>query len=131
MPSSGAKTSLVTVSVVQHPGVTYLAMKGSASVYSATGVSFTGKASIYSVAECGRGTASGRPLNDNELTCAHPSLPFGTRLALTRGSRRIIVVVTDRGPYTGGRVLDLTLRGAALLNIDGVGKVTAEVVEPQ
>jgi rare lipoprotein A (peptidoglycan hydrolase) len=128
---TGGNTSLITVSVVQHPGVTFLAMKGSASTYSATGVKFTGKASVYSVAENGHGTASGRPLNDNELTCAHKSLPFGTRIALTRGSHRIIVVVTDRGPYTGGRVLDLTTRGASLLGIDGVGSVTAEVVEAQ
>jgi rare lipoprotein A (peptidoglycan hydrolase) len=129
-PGSGS-VSLITATVAQHPGARYLVMAGQPAAYSATGVSFSGKATTYNVAENGTGTASGRPLNDNELTCAHKTLPFGTRLAVTRGSKRIIVIVTDRGPYTGGRILDLTARGASILGIDGVGKVDVEIVVPQ
>jgi rare lipoprotein A len=104
-------------------------MANDASSFSPSGVKFSGGASEYSVADNGTGTSSGRPLNDNELTCAHRSLPFGTRVAITHGSHRIIAIVTDRGPYTSGRVVDLTPRGASLLGIDGVGSVSCEVVE--
>jgi rare lipoprotein A (peptidoglycan hydrolase) len=126
MPSSGG-VELKKATVEGRSG-SWWVMADEPSEYRTTGVNFHGKATLYSVAECGTGTASGRPLNDKELTCAHRTLAFGTRIAVSHGSKRIIVVVTDRGPYTAGRVIDLTKRGASLLGVDGVGSVECEVV---
>ena len=128
-PSSGSvKLKLATVT---GKSGSWWVMAKESSTYRATGDKFSGEASEYGVADNGTGTASGRRLNDNELTCAHPSLAFGTRVAVTHGSKRVIVVVTDRGPYTGGRVIDLTHRAAGLLGLDGVGQVKCEIVDPQ
>ncbi|HEY3318535.1 MAG TPA: RlpA-like double-psi beta-barrel domain-containing protein [Coriobacteriia bacterium] len=109
----------------------YYVMADEPRAYRATGVGMNTQASIYSVADNGTGTSSGVPLDDNVLTCAHKTLGFGTHVAITHGNRRIICVVTDRGPFAPpGRDLDLTPRAASLLGIDGVGNVHYEVVEP-
>ncbi len=56
----------------------------------------------------GQTTANGERFNTYALTAAHPSLPMGTRLRVTRGSRSVVVRINDRGPYYGGRQLDLS-----------------------
>ncbi|MDG4884412.1 septal ring lytic transglycosylase RlpA family protein [Mesorhizobium sp. WSM4884] len=73
-------------------------------------------------AQCGRAswyalhsrTASGERMNPAELTAAHRTLPFGTRLRVTNknNGRSVVVRINDRGPFVRGRVLDLS-RGAA------------------
>jgi rare lipoprotein A len=92
-----------------------------------TGHSFTGVASTYGN-ESGSQTASGQRFNENAMTCAHRSLPFGTKLRVTHGGRSIIVTVNDRGPFVRGRVLDLSTGAARALGLGGLGQVTAEVV---
>jgi rare lipoprotein A len=92
-----------------------------------TGHSFSGVASFYGN-ESGRQTASGQRFNENAMTCAHRSLPFGTKLRVTHGGRSVIVTVNDRGPFVRGRVLDLSTGAARALGIDGVGQITAEVI---
>jgi rare lipoprotein A len=62
------------------------------------------------------------------MTCAHRSLPFGTKLRVSHGGRSIIVTVNDRGPFVRGRVIDLSRGAARALGISGLGQVTAEVV---
>jgi len=93
---------------------------------------FTGVAAYYSTDYSGR-TACGDKYDPKKFTAAHRSLPFGTRLRVTdpRSQRSIVVVVNDRGPFTKGRVLDLSLAAAKALNMTGRGllKVTA-AVEP-
>ena len=72
----------------------------------------------------GRLTASGSRFNQNALTAAHKTLPFGTRLKVCF-DRCAVVRVTDRGPYIHGRSLDLS-KGAADaigLTASGVGRV--------
>jgi len=94
-----------------------------------TGRGFAGKASYYGN-ESGSRTASGQRFNQNAMTAAHRSLPFGTKLRVTHRGQSVIVTVNDRGPFIRGRVLDLS-RGAARaigLTGAGVGHVTAEVV---
>lgn len=109
----------------------YYVMADEPRRYRPTGVGMTTQASIYSVADNGTGTSSGVPLDDNVLTCAHKTLAFGTHVAVTHGGKRVICVVTDRGPFAPpGRDLDLTPRAASLLGIDGVGTVRYEVVVP-
>jgi rare lipoprotein A len=91
------------------------------------GRSFSGMASYYGN-ESGSRTASGQRMNASAMTCAHRSLPFGTKLRVTHGGRSIIVTVNDRGPFVRGRVLDLSTGAARVLGLDGIGQVTAEVV---
>ena len=89
---------------------------------------FSGVAAFYSTDYSGR-TACGERYDPKKYTAAHRSLPFGTRLRITdpRSQRSVIVVVNDRGPFTRGRVLDLSLAAAKALHmIDrGLMKVTA------
>jgi len=93
---------------------------------------FTGTAAYYSSYYSGR-TACGDTYDPKKFTAAHRSLPFGTRLRVTdpRSKRSIVVVVNDRGPFTKGRVLDLSLAAAIALHMTGPGlmKITA-AVEP-
>jgi rare lipoprotein A len=102
-----------------------------ASIFSnsGSGHAFSGMASYYGN-ESGSRTASGARFNQNAMTCAHRSLPFGTRLRVTRGDRSVVVTVNDRGPFIRGRVLDLSTGAARAIGLTGagVGRVTAEVV---
>ena len=96
---------------------------------SSGGHSFAGMASFYGN-ESGSRTASGQRFNQNAMTCAHRSLPFGTKLRVTHGGASVIVTVNDRGPFVRGRVLDLSTGAARAIGLTGagVGRVTAEVV---
>jgi rare lipoprotein A len=96
---------------------------------SGSGHSFSGMASFYGN-ESGSKTASGQRFNQNALTCAHRSLPFGTKLRVTHGDRSVIVTVNDRGPFVHGRVLDLSTAAARAVGIAGagVGRIVAEVM---
>jgi rare lipoprotein A len=100
-----------------------------ASMGSTGGHSFSGMASFYGN-ESGSKTASGQRFNQSAMTCAHRSLPFGTKLRVTHGGQSVVVTVNDRGPFIKGRVLDLSTGAARAIGLTsaGVGKVTAEVV---
>jgi rare lipoprotein A len=69
-------------------------------------------ASYYSDKFNGKRTASGKKLNNNKLTAAHKKFPFGTKLKVTneRNKKSVIVEVTDRGPFSKKREIDLTKR---------------------
>jgi rare lipoprotein A len=94
---------------------------------SGSGRSFSGVASYYGN-ESGSRTASGQRFNQNAMTCAHRSLPFGTRLRVTHGDRSVVVTVNDRGPFVRGRVLDLSTGAARAIGLGGTGRVVAEVL---
>jgi rare lipoprotein A len=91
---------------------------------------FSGKAAYYSEDYKGK-TASGAQYDPRKFTAAHRTLPFGTRLRITdaRTHRSVTVVINDRGPFTEGRALDLSLAAAKALGMTGRGviKVTATV----
>ena len=93
-----------------------------------------GLASFYARSLAGRPTASGERYDPAALTCAHRSLPFGTRLLVTEleSGRSVVVTVNDRGPTVRGRVLDLSLAAARKLDMvrRGVVRVRLEVVRP-
>jgi rare lipoprotein A len=93
------------------------------------GHSFSGVASFYGN-ESGSKTASGQRFNQNAMTAAHRSLPFGTKLRVTHGGRSVVVTINDRGPFIRGRVLDLSTGAARAVGLTGagVGHVTAQVV---
>ncbi|MFL5155293.1 MAG: septal ring lytic transglycosylase RlpA family protein [Microvirga sp.] len=84
-----------------------------------------GKASWYGAAHHGRRTANGETFDRKALTAAHRSLPFGTRLRVTneRTGRSVVVRVNDRGPFGGGRVIDISQSAALVIGLSGVGKV--------
>jgi len=94
-----------------------------------TGRSFAGVASFYGN-ESGSQTASGQRFNQNALTAAHRSLPFGTKLRVTHKGQSVVVTINDRGPFIKGRVLDLSTAAARAVGLtsSGVGHVTAEVI---
>ena len=100
-----------------------------ASIGSGSGHSFSGMASFYGN-ESGSKTASGQRFNQNAMTAAHRTLPFGTKLRVTHGGRSVVVTINDRGPFIRGRVLDLSTGAARAVGLTGagVGRVTAEVV---
>jgi len=94
-----------------------------------SGRGFSGMASFYGN-ESGSKTASGQRFNQNAMTAAHKTLPFGTKLRVTHGGRSVVVTINDRGPFIRGRVLDLSTGAARAIGLTsrGVGHVTAEVV---
>jgi rare lipoprotein A len=94
-----------------------------------SGRSFSGMASFYGN-ESGSKTASGQRFNQNAMTAAHRSLPFGTKLRVTHGDRSVVVTINDRGPFIRGRVLDLSTGAARAIGLTGagVGRVVAEVI---
>lgn len=71
-------------------------------------------------------TASGERFNPNELTAAHKTLPFGTRVRVTNrhNGKSVVVRINDRGPFVKGRVIDLSRAAARAINVDGVAPVT-------
>ena len=70
------------------------------------------EASYYHDKFNGKKTASGRRFDNDKYTAAHRSFPFGTRLRIINeaNNKWVIVEVTDRGPFTRGREIDLTSR---------------------
>jgi rare lipoprotein A len=72
-------------------------------------------------------TASGEMMNPSELTAAHRSLPFGTKVLVENlnNGRTVVVRINDRGPFTGGRVIDLSKAAAASIGMinSGVARV--------
>ena len=104
-------------------------MDANASIGSGSGRSFSGRASFYGN-ESGSKTASGQRFNQNAMTAAHRSLPFGTKLRVTHRGQSVVVTINDRGPFIKGRVLDLSTGAARAIGLTGagVGQVTAEVV---
>jgi rare lipoprotein A len=91
-----------------------------------------GKLAYYGAKFAGRKTASGERFNPEAMTMAHKTLPFGTKVRVTRegGKRSVVVRVNDRGPTTPDRVGDLSYAAARKLGMlrVGVAMATLEVV---
>jgi rare lipoprotein A len=96
------------------------------SAYARNGKEISGIAAYYS-ADYEGPTASGAAYNPKKYTCAHKTLPFGTRLRVTdkKTHRSVDVVVNDRGPFTDGRVFDLSLAAAKALGMIERGLIEA------
>jgi len=91
-----------------------------------------GTASWYGGKFHGRRTANGETYNMHALTAAHPSLPFGTQVVVTNqnNGRTVVVRINDRGPFTGGRIIDLSHKAANQIGMinSGTARVTLEVL---
>ena len=103
--------------------VCLLVVAGCARNIRSDGMREEGEASWYGPGLYGRKTASGEVLRPGTLTAAHPSLPFGTCLRVTNleNGRAVEVRVNDRGPYTGGRLVDVSEAAARALGMLGRG----------
>ena len=88
-----------------------------------------GKASWYKM---GTRTANGERYDPMGITAAHPSLPFDTKVRVTnpKNGKSVVVRINDRGPFTGGRIIDLSQGAAQKINLvrAGVAKVSIEVL---
>lgn len=89
----------------------------------------SGVASWYADSLHGRRTANGERYNREEYTAAHRSLPFGARLCVRSlvNGRTVIVRVNDRGPFTPGRIIDLSRAAAEDLGMMGLGIKSVEL----
>jgi peptidoglycan lytic transglycosylase len=98
--------------------------------FSATGgaLAESGVASVYST-RSGSKTASGRRLNPREMTAAHRSLPFGTKVRVSnhKTGRSVVVTINDRGPFVRGRVIDVTPAAARGLGFSGLASVSLAI----
>ena len=96
-------------------------------------VQSSGMASWYGPGFHGKQSASGETFNQNALTAAHRSLPFGTNVLVTNlnNGRSVIVRINDRGPFIGGRVIDLSAAAARVIGMldSGVAPVNIQVLE--
>ena len=93
----------------------------------------TGVASYYADQYHGKPTASGEVFDMHALTAAHRSYKFGTRVKVTHlgNNRSVIVRINDRGPFTQGRVIDLSVAAAEELQMikSGLANVKIEIVQ--
>lgn len=76
-------------------------------------------ASYYGKAFAGKRTASGEAFDPSDLTAAHRTLPFGSRVRVTdlSSGRSVVVRINDRGPFTRGRLIDVSQAAAHELNL--------------
>ena len=92
----------------------------------------SGYASWYGPGFNGNMSASGEVFNENALTAAHPSLPFGTQVRVTNmdNGLSVLVRINDRGPYAGDRLIDLSAGAAEVigLTLSGVAPVKLNVI---
>ena len=94
--------------------------------------SYNGMASWYGPGFHGRTSASGEAFNQYAMTAAHRTLPFGTQVRVTNlnNGRQVVVRINDRGPYSHGRIIDLSAAAAGAIGLRsaGVGPVQVEVL---
>ncbi|WP_318492834.1 septal ring lytic transglycosylase RlpA family protein [Photobacterium leiognathi] len=85
-----------------------------------------GKASYYADKYQGRKTASGQRYDKNKRTAAHRTLPFGTHVKVTNlaNNKSVVVTINDRGPYSKGRIIDLS-RSA----FSAIGKTSSGILK--
>ncbi|WP_248305264.1 septal ring lytic transglycosylase RlpA family protein [Devosia sp. 1566] len=92
----------------------------------------SGVASWYGPGFHGRTTANGEKYNMHQLTAAHKSLKFGTKVRVTnkKNGKSVIVRINDRGPYVGSRIIDLSKGAAQAIGMIGSGtaSVTVEIL---
>jgi rare lipoprotein A len=86
----------------------------------------TGMASYY---KSGRLTANGEAFNPNAYTAAHRYLKFGTRVLVTnlRNGLSVVVRINDRGPFVGGRIIDLSYGAAKAVGLHNFGVAQVQV----
>jgi rare lipoprotein A len=89
----------------------------------------TGIASWYGYESAGK-TASGERFNPMKLTAAHRTLPFGTMVKVTnlKNKKSVQVKINDRGPFIGGRIIDLSKKAAQIIELGGTQRVSLSII---
>lgn len=89
-----------------------------------------GIASYYGSQFNGRRTASGEIFNKNAMTAAHRTIPFNSKVRVTnlKNNKSVVVKITDRGPWVKNRIMDLSKGAAKSIGIDGIQKVSLDVI---
>jgi rare lipoprotein A len=89
----------------------------------------SGKASFYADKYHGRTTASGERFDQQAMTAAHRTLPFGTRVKVThvRNGKSVIVRINDRGPFVKGRIIDLSRAAFSRIGHPAFGVIRVEI----
>jgi len=125
-PGSHPSGLLTQVKGAMQGGVDWLAGAGSTPL-----VLEQGTASFLWNGLHGRKTASGEPYDMNELTAAHKTLPFGTRVIVRslQTGREVAVRIIDRGPHLKSRIIDLSHAAVAALGIKGHGISEVQIIE--
>ncbi len=99
---------------------------------SSTDSSISGQASWYGAQHHGKKTASGERFNQHALTAAHRTLAFGSKVKVTNtlNNKSITVRINDRGPYSKGRIIDLSRAAAQKIDMinSGVAPVRLQLV---
>jgi rare lipoprotein A len=92
----------------------------------------TGEASWYGADHQGKETASGASFDQAGLTAAHPTLPFGSKIKVTNltNGKSVEVEITDRGPSSGNRIIDLSQAAAKALDMIDSGTATVRIELP-
>lgn len=92
-----------------------------------------GQASYYGAKHQGKRTASGERFDQNQLTAAHRTLPFGTRVRVTNlnNDKSVIVRINDRGPFVRNRIIDLSRKAAQQLDMLRNGIAPVRVVSTE
>jgi rare lipoprotein A len=132
-PSAQAETTRKRVARTRHRQTPHRQVTNRQTPKPTKVASLTTSDGIASYYSQGSRTASGEKFNPRELTAAHPTLPFGTRVRVTNVStgRTVTVRINDRGPFIRGRVIDVSHSAAESLGMvgRGVAKVKLDVVE--
>ena len=99
------------------------------NMYAKTKTQQKGKASYYSRRTNGHRTSSGERMNNDSLVCAHRTHPFGTKLLVRNpaNGKEVVVRVIDRGPFTRGRIIDLSYEAARRIGMLSAGVAMVEV----
>jgi rare lipoprotein A len=125
---AGTKGGFVKIRVAQYLFAIVVSQLAVAHLSSSWAESQNGIAAVYSF-ESGSRTASGQKLDPEALTAAHRTLPFGTKVKVTnkKNGRSVIVTINDRGPFTRGRIIDLTPAAARVLGFSALAPVTVDI----
>jgi rare lipoprotein A (peptidoglycan hydrolase) len=127
---TGTAVALRSATVSPYRDRTYVTTEHHPTAFRTTAIAYKAVCTWYGAGLGGRTLASGARYNPDDLTCASPTLAFGTWLALSRGAKRVLVVVNDRGPYASGRDLELSRAAAEALGLTGIESVQIEIVTP-
>lgn len=133
--------AIIEFSIVQSSSAAAPAMKAEksslvsarpAAIATQPAQSMKGVASFYANKFNGRKTASGQRFSQSKLTAGHRTLPLGTEVRVTniRNNKSVDVRINDRGPYYGGRIIDLSSAAAAKIGMirAGLAHVKLEVI---
>lgn len=90
-----------------------------------------GTASYYGPGFHGKRAADGSTFNMHKLTAAHKTIKFGKRVKVTNlhNKKSVIVTITDRGPYSGKRIIDLSTAAKTAIDMGGLARVSIQVLD--